>query len=77
MHVHVYTMDHPNFYQTQMKNSLVYKVFNHTFNLNAILCCPFTGAGSVVITCNLFFVVVIVLCFVIRYFMSILVLQSS
>ena len=53
MHVHVYTMDHPKLYQTRMKDSLVYKVFNHTFDLNAILCCPFKGAGSVVITCNL------------------------
>ena len=53
MHVHVYTMDHPKFYQTRMKDSLVYKVFNHTFNLNAM----FKGAGSVVIKCNLLFIV--------------------
>ena len=44
-------------------------------------CCPFLGGGSVVVD-FLFFVTPIVgvcnvICFVVRYFMSILVLQSS
>ena len=37
-------------------------------------CCPFKGDGSVVVD---FLFIVIVLCFVVRYFMSSLVLQSS
>ena len=44
-------------------------------------CCPFWGRGSVVVDfCLLLLPLwesVIVLCFVVRYFMSILVLQSS
>ena len=43
--------------------------------------CPFEGRGSVVVDCCLLFLPlwesVIVLCFVVCYFMSILVLQSS
>ena len=43
-------------------------------------CCPFLGGGSVVDFCLLLLPLwgsVIVLCLVVRYFMSILVLQSS
>ena len=44
-------------------------------------CCPFLGGGSVVVDFFLLLLplweAVTVLCFVVRYFMSILVLQSS
>ena len=47
-------------------------------------CCPFRGGGSVVVAIDSFLIMllplwdsVIVLCFVVRYFVSILVLQSS
>ena len=42
-------------------------------------CCPFLGGGSVVVDMLLLplWESVILLCFVVRYFMSLLVLQSS